>query len=261
MRVMSCNVRTSAARDGENAWPLRRRLCCDIIRSREPDVICCQEARQDQSADLIESFSEYDSFGLPDGPLSRHSMNLILYRQATFRLIGAGGFWLSETPHVPGSSSWGSACVRLANWVRLEAPDTGKGFTVINTHLDHVSQDARENQAALINEWAAAYPADYPLILTGDMNANPENSAIASLRASGWRDAYEAVHGIVEPTYTCHGFRGENLQLNEEPWARRIDWIFSRGNLDVSDSEIVRDSIDGRYPSDHFFLTAECRLV
>ena len=43
-----------------------------------------------------------------------------------------------------GSSDWQSACVRVANWVRLTDRDSGVQFRVVNTHLDHVSQAARQ---------------------------------------------------------------------------------------------------------------------
>lgn len=34
--------------------------------------------------------------------------------------------------------------MRLVNWVRLRDRETGADFRFINTHLDHVSQTARE---------------------------------------------------------------------------------------------------------------------
>ncbi len=256
MRVMSCNIRTSAAWDEENAWPHRKSLCCRVIRSREPDIICCQEAREDQWRDLLEEFTDYEPFSAPEEPGSQHPMNVILFRRDRFRRIGAGVFWLSETPHVPGLRSWDTGCVRLAPWVILEA-ETAEEFAVINTHLDHVSQLAREQGARLINQWAGAFPEAYPRILTGDMNAGPDNAVIAEFKAPGWRSASEEAPERDSPGYTCHGFRGFDESVMGESWGQEIDWIFLRGDCEARSYEVVCDSRAGRYPSDHFFLFAD----
>jgi len=260
MRIMTCNIRTSAAWDEENNWCRRRDLCCDVIRSRGPDVVGCQEVREDQAADLIAAFSEFGSYGLPDEPGGAHPMNLVLFRRETFRLLSAGGFWLSETPHVPGSTSWDSACIRLANWVQLLHKEAGAEVLVINTHLDHKSQAAREGQARVINEWAAAFPDEQVRILAGDLNANPDNAVIRCFKEAGWRSTYEAVHGAANPGCTCHGFLGNDPSKDHEPWARKIDWVFLKGRAKVVAAEIVRDSRDGRYPSDHYFLAVELEI-
>jgi endonuclease/exonuclease/phosphatase family metal-dependent hydrolase len=41
----------------------------------------------------------------------------------------------------------------------------------------------------------------------------------------------------------------------------KIDYVFVRPETDVLSAEIVRTSRDGRYPSDHFPVTARIRLV
>jgi len=249
MRIITCNIRTGAAWDKQNSWPLRRELCFEVIRSRTPDIICCQEAREDQAADMREQFREFDTYGMPDEPTGPHPMNLLLFRRDRFRLVGTSAFWLSETPHVPGSSSWNSACVRLLVWARLVEDGTGADFVVATTHLDHMSQAAREGGARKINEWAAAFPAHYPLILTGDLNSGPTNPVIALLKDAGWRDSWEEANGAEEPGYTCHGFRGLDPANDTEPWAQRIDWILLRGGARAQACEIVRDGRDGRYPA------------
>ena len=48
---------------------------------------------------------------------------------------------------------------------------TGKTFVAFNTHLDHVSKDARRNGMKLILERMARYAQGRPVFLTGDMNA------------------------------------------------------------------------------------------
>ena len=264
MKIMTCNIRCSTANDpGEDGWTHRKALCFEVIRSRKPDVICCQEVREDQYADLVEGFPEFDLFGVPDEPMNYDPVNTILYRRDAFDRPAASAFWLSETPHVPGSFSWESACIRLATWVRLVERSTQKEFVVVNTHLDHRSQPGRENQARIINEWASVFPPETPIILTGDMNCDRRNPAIVAFKDAAWRSAYEAVHGEDDPGTTVHWFLGpralektRTLDFLPDDLGK-IDWIFLRGDVHATDAEIVRDHDAGRYPSDHYFLAAD----
>ena len=108
-------------------------------------------------------------------------------------------------------------------------------------------------------EAAAAFdPIGIPQILTGDMNANIKNQAIATLLEGGWADTYAAIHGLGEPGYTFHGFRGKERQLKGR--GSKIDWIFIRGDVETLATEIIRDGRDGRYPSDHYFISATLEL-
>jgi endonuclease/exonuclease/phosphatase family metal-dependent hydrolase len=212
--------------------------------------------REDQFQYMRSAFPEFESYGLVDEPEGRSPVNALFYHRDSLRAVSAGGYWLSETPHVAGSSSWDSACVRLANWVRLEVIDLGKEVRVINTHLDHVSQQARERQARLVVQDAQAYPEPYPQVLTGDMNCDSTNEAIAALRRGGWRDTYKAVHGMDDPGHTFHRFLGPAFESR----VGKMDWVFVRGALKVIDAQVVRDSQDGRFPSDHYFVSAEIEL-
>jgi hypothetical protein len=40
----------------------------------------------------------------------------------------------------------------------------------------------------------------------------------------------------------------------------KIDWIFARGATRVVGAEIIRDSRDDRFPSDHYFVSADFQL-
>lgn len=252
LRILTCNIRVCEADDGENNWVRRKGLCAEVIRSRSPDIICFQEMRAEQFADLSSAFPEYGSYAMVDEPVGRHPVNCIFYRSDVFMRISAGGYWLSKRPHVAGSRSWRSACTRLANWLRLEDRASGSEFRVINTHLDHVSQIAREHQAQMIVEDARAYPDEYPQILTGDMNGDARNQAMASLKAGGWVDTYGAVHGTEDPGHTYHEFLGPRYRSK----LGKIDWIFVRGAIKVIEAAIVTDSRGERFPSDHYFVEA-----
>ncbi len=262
MRILSCNIRCYGGEDGENNWEHRKGISIDVIRDQAPHIICFQELWIQQWRDIAPAFPEFAFFGMVDTVLGRHPMNGILYRKDTFSRVSAGGYWLSETPHITGSSSWDSACIRLANWIRLEERASGKEFRIINTHLDHVSQKARENQARLVNDDTAAYPDEYPQILTGDMNCDIRNPAIQAFKRAGWLDTYAAVHGAADPGHTYHAFMGPAFKSR----IGKMDWIFARGSLDIRDATILRDARAGsqtgdkRFPSDHYFIAADVAL-
>lgn len=256
MKIMTCNIRYLGGNDGEDGWEFRKEFCAEVIRSREPQLVCCQEVWREQFDDLSAALPEFASFGVVDEPLGRNPVNAVFYRRDLFRCISQGGYWLSETPHVTGSSSWESSCVRLANWVRLEEIASGKEFRMVNTHLDHVSQPAREGQARVICEDAAAYPDDYVQFLTGDMNCDATNRAIGIFAETGWRDSYETVHGTVDPGFTYHGFRGPAFESK----IGKMDWVFVRGAVEVVGAEVIDDGRAGHFPSDHYFISAEVEL-
>jgi len=256
MRIATCNIRCYPAQDGPNHWELRKEYALNLIRSLHADIVCFQELWRPQCDFAQKALPEYASFGLADEQQTDRPMNALFWRRDAFDLVSSGGYWLSETPHISGSKSWDSACVRLANWLRLKERDSGREFRVVNTHLDHVGQVARENQARLICEDAVAYPEDYPQLLTGDMNCDATNAAIAAFVDAGWRDTYAAIHGPADPGHTYHAFEGTAYAGD----IGKMDWIFSRGELKVESAAIIDESRAGRFPSDHYFVVADIEI-
>jgi endonuclease/exonuclease/phosphatase family metal-dependent hydrolase len=257
MRILTCNVRYSAAKDGENNWNLRKETCMEVVRQQAADLICCQEMSAEQQQAFAAGLPGYAWFGMVDEPHTDTPVDSIFYQRDRFRAVSAGGYWLSETPHIPGSRSWDSSVVRLCNWLRLEDRPNGQEFRLANTHLDHVSQPARENQMRLILEDAAAYEVDFPQILTGDLNCNATNPVIAAVLRAGWVDTYQKMHGILDPGNTFHGFQGPATTSQDG----KIDWVFVRGALKTTSAAIITTNIQGRYPSDHYFVSADVAFL
>lgn len=260
LKVLTCNIRCCIANDGDNNWKYRRGLCADVIRRQDADIIGFQEMHWPQYEDLREALPGYDHKLMSESMTAKNSLNTIFYRRDRLELISCGGFWLSLTPHVPESRSWDSAHIRFANWIRVEDRQTGLHFRLINTHLDNLSQAAREGQARTLCEEASFYPDDFPQILTGDFNCDASNPAIAIIGSEGWKDSYEAIHGVREPGFTYHGFQGVNFvptpRSDHGKGVGRIDWIFYRGALKPTAAEVIRDCDGNRWPSDHFFISA-----
>jgi endonuclease/exonuclease/phosphatase family metal-dependent hydrolase len=256
IQILSCNIRYEGARDGENDWSHRKGLCAQILRERSPDVICFQEMWARQFEDLSAALPGYGTWALIDRSFGQNPTNGIFFHKDRFERVSKGGFWLSKTPRVDGSKSWASDNVRLANWIVLKDRSTGREFRVINTHLDHISQEARENQARVILAEDAIRDNAYPQILTGDMNSDGSNRAIAILKEGGWVDSHEAFHRAPYSGHTFHEFLGEAYAST----IGKMDWIFMRGAVEAKGAEIVRESLNGRFPSDHYFIAAEVEI-
>src|SRR5262245_19883475 len=64
LRVMTFNVRYATAPDGDNAWPLRKDLALEVIRTFDPDVLGVQEALRVQMDDFAAELPGYASLGV-----------------------------------------------------------------------------------------------------------------------------------------------------------------------------------------------------
>jgi len=264
LRILSCNIRVDVPADSKtgDGWAHRKAFCADVIVSRKPDIIGFQEAQVPHYEYLKSRFPEFATYGLFNPGKIAQPSNVIFYARSRFELVSSGGFWLSETPHIAGSKSWDSANVRFVNWVDLLDRAGGKQLRFWNTHLDHIGQRARENGASMIVEACKPLPPNLPQIITGDFNAGATNKAITIMKEGQWIDTYTAVHGPAEPGFTAHAFKGVNAPtLRKDNQAReKIDWVFCRGPVRPVAASIIRDSRDGHWPSDHFFVSADVSL-
>jgi len=259
-KILTCNVRGDLAADARtgDSWAERKELCSDVMRAQQADLICLQECQQNNLKHLKLRLPEFDTFALSNPGPTAHPVNTILFARARYELLSAGGFWLSEQPHVAGSKSWDAAYSRLVNWVHLRERSSGKELRVWNTHLDHLGQPARQKQAELIVQAAAVFPPTLPQLLTGDFNCPATSSPAKLLRTAGWTDTYSAAHGPEDPGFTYHGFLGPKYGGKTPVKERlgKIDYIWCRGPVKTLAAEVIRDSRNGRYPSDHYFLSA-----
>ncbi len=262
-KILSCNIRVPLQEDEKsgNGWNDRKELCGDVIARCNGDVICLQECYGKQLDYLKQRLPEFDSYGLARPEKEFIPSNAILYHRGRYELISAGGMWLSETPHIAGSISWDSARPRLANWVHLRDRKSGKELRVWNTHFDHIGQEARREQARVLLEAIKSLePTRIPQLIVGDLNSTATHPAIKAIRKAGFVDTYGAIHGPEDPGYTAHAFQGVKRATSGKKPGGKIDWIFTPSNVKTLEAEIIRDERDGRYPSDHYFVTAVIEL-
>lgn len=260
LKVMTMNLRVHTSYDGENAWPNRIESAADVFHTHQPLVAGTQEGLATMLSSLSEQLPDYAWIG--HGRLGDHEDEhcAIFYRKDAVQLQDSGQFWLSETPEQQASVSWDSACVRICTWADFTLKeDPSVTFTFFNTHLDHVSQQAREQGAKLICQRMAQKRAAgaHTLILTGDMNAEPTNAVIQFFRGAqqidgettDLVDAYSASNEPVKHTF--HGFHDEGVT---------IDYIFTTPNVTINNVKVDQENHLGRLPSDHFPVIASLEL-
>src|SRR5687768_8888542 len=258
LRVMTFNLRYDTPSDGANAWPHRRDWVAALIRFHAPDALGVQEALVHMLTDLDARLPGFARVGVgrADGRAGGE-FSAILYRSDRLELLDSGTFWLSPTPEVAGSKGWDAAIERIATWARFRDRRTRCRHVHLNTHFDHVGEQARQESARLIRHRIAALAGDLAIIVTGDLNADPQSApyriftrdTIAGASAP-LRDAFDASSGgHYGPTSTWTAFKAI------EP-GRRIDYVLVSTHIPVLMHGILSDSWDGRFPSDHLPVLA-----
>ena len=255
--VMTYNLRYASDKS-PNAWPTRRPLMRELIRSIAPDILGTQEGLHAQLLDLATDLPDYNWVGVgrDDGVVKGEFM-AVFYRKSRIEALSTNYFWLSDTPEVAGSTTWGNSNRRMVTWLKLRDRLAGGEFYFFDTHFDHQIQIAREKSAELVRQRIVALNTRLPVILGGDFNAGAGmNKAYDILTAEHFfTDAWEVAkqrHG--EGVGTFNDFKAAKLN------GPRIDWILTRGEITVDRAEIFTFSRDGQFPSDHFPVAAWMRL-
>jgi endonuclease/exonuclease/phosphatase family metal-dependent hydrolase len=249
MSILTLNLRRESEEDGVNNWPHRRGLVAQLIKDVAPHLFGTQEGRKPQVYSLLNNLEEY---GLADEHRSWDPQRFypsIFFRQDSIKILESGDRWLSDTPEVHASKSWGSAYPRLATWALCRPKGYRTEFFFVCTHMDHISSEARYGQAgALVELLTQKNPSSLPVILVGDFNDVPGSAPYRTLTRclkDVWLEgpSHDAGEG------TWHGFSGKAQK-------GRLDWILVSPEVVARDTQIVRTSFEGRYPSDHFPVKA-----
>ena len=254
--VMTFNIRYGTANDGDNAWPHRTEMVCAVIREAKPDFCGLQEALRYQIDAIHDGAPGYAEHGVgrEDGR-QKGEYSAILYRSDRWKLDRGGTQWLSDTPTVPGSATWGNTIPRIITWGRFIEKTTGRPVVVFNTHFDHQSQPSRLRSAMALASLIAEKADSEPVVVTGDMNAGEDNLAIVHLKQPGTNaktalvDTFRVLYPNAKTVGTFNAFQGRTD-------GAKIDYVLTNPWAKVISAEILRMNQDGRYPSDHFPVVA-----
>ncbi|MBW8349396.1 endonuclease/exonuclease/phosphatase family protein [Bacillus sp. IITD106] len=252
LRIMTYNVRNDCD-PPPNSWEERKGLIRDLIVRESPDIIGTQECKFNQVKDLDHLLEDYDWIGLGREGGSKSEFMTIFYKKSRFDVLEYNHFWLSDTPNVIASSTWGNDCTRMATWVHFLDKETNQSFYHLNTHLDHISEEARVKGAGLIVEQAEAFDSSIPLFITGDFNTVAKTDTHQVFLTKGsfidtWDSASKRIN---EELGSFNNF--DDATGGEG----RIDWILYRGDVKAGVLKIVNDQVDGRFPSDHFPIVVD----
>ena len=254
VRVMSFNIRNSHAND----WEARKGLVYEVIGDYAPDVLGLQEANSFQLEDLSNEFPQYGKVGEGSMGGSKGQHSAILFLEERFKLTDTGSFWLSENPTQP-SKSWRSAHHRICTWVELLGRKTDRTLYVYNTHMDDGSREARENGSRMIMEHIQGKVQAAPFVFMGDFNAREDSEALKIIKGNSEArqnpgikmvDSFRVLYPDRENVGTYNGFTGQS----DGP---KIDYIMIKPNMKVREASILQTNLKGRYPSDHFPVTAQ----
>ena len=242
--VLSQNMR--GADDGENKMISDRApRFKQLVEKYKPDIIGTQETTPTWNSFFKDNLKEYGMIGCSrEGENAKSGeWNTILYRLDRFELIDSDNFWLSSTPdkvsRVPGSK-----CNRLCTWALLKDKNTGNVFIMANTHLDHRTDEVREQQIEILLDNLSDMINKYPLILTGDFNAVPDSlvyTAATEKLADARTDAIEN-RSTIEYTFDSYG---------QKYPGKIIDYCFYTKKATATWYKVANDQFGG-YVSDHY---------
>lgn len=249
LKVMSFNIRYANEDDGANAWSKRRDVTVAMLERAAPDLFGTQELLKLQGDFLVERLKNYAWFGVDRRGGHDDEHMGVFYRTDRLKLIESGNFWLSDTPEVPGSLTWGHPLPRMVTWGLFETRAGGRRFYAFNTHFPYRAEDeaARAKGAALIARRIEAMAGDLPVVLTGDFNTIPGSEAYRTLSVR-LQDAWVRTPKREGPEGTFHNFTGKA--------DKRIDWIFTRGFV-ARRVMTITDHQGAVQTSDHFPVMAE----
>ncbi|MEJ5259449.1 MAG: endonuclease/exonuclease/phosphatase family protein [Anaerohalosphaeraceae bacterium] len=247
------NIRVGRYTSGSRHWSQRRAMVISLLAAEQYDVVGLQEALPYQLDEILQALPQYDAYavGRGDEP-DKGETCAILYKKKRFYRIDSGTIWFSNSPWEPGSKFAGTLFPRICSWVRLADLETARCFYVYNVHLDNLSQRARTRSIEILNDLIASRKHRDPFLVMGDFNMEINNPAMQILQNDGknrmldtWGALYP--HRLDEGTY--HKFHGSIL-------GSKIDHILVDARVRVLAAAINRRDFSGRYPSDHYPVSA-----
>jgi endonuclease/exonuclease/phosphatase family metal-dependent hydrolase len=256
LEVMSFNLRFASTTE-PNSWAVRRPVMRELLHRERPHVLGTQEGLYQQVRDIAADLgADHAWIGTGRAGGSRDEFVAVFYDTLRLTPMEYDHFWLSDTPEVIGSNTWGGACIRMVTWVRFrDVRQGGREFYLLNTHLDNASQYARSRAASLITDRIAGLDRSLPVVVTGDFNtAAHRNPVYDTLLGAGLVDTWDTAEEHSALYGTFHGYRP--LKPNGD----RIDWILATPGVSAHRASVNTFSHNGQFASDHLPVQASLTL-
>ena len=251
IKMMSYNLRCISPTDwGKKAWFYRANLVIDDIENEKPGIIGFQESTKWHYKYLVDTLKGYDSVIEYRDEAFNSEGCPIFYNTSLYELVDKGSFWLSETPEVM-SKSWGAQYNRVCSYVILTDKASGEDFVVFNTHLSHVSDEARINGIKVVLDKIAEF-GSLPAVIMGDFNAL-EGSVTYNSVTENFLDAKK----VAEKTSDSHTYQNWG---NPEKFQRIDYFMVSKTGFKINSYDVLSGVHDGVYSSDHCPIVLEVEI-
>lgn len=254
VRILSFNIRYAG--EGDTSVRTRAPLLMGALQAYRPDSFGIQEGTPKWMRLLDDGMEEYAYVGVGrDDGKKKGEYCALFYLKDKYEVTQSDTFWLSETPDQP-SQDWDSACKRICTWAVLKNKETGASYAHLNTHLDHVSEEARQKGAALVLEKAQALAAEMPVVVTGDFNQDEDSEVYRMMTSDGLGDTKYMADATMSGG-TFHNYDDSSI-ADQSP----IDYIFvSQSNVAPVQYRIIDEKVNGLYLSDHYGLMADLNFT
>ncbi|PRZ13185.1 endonuclease/exonuclease/phosphatase family protein [Nesterenkonia sandarakina] len=258
LHVMSWNIRrrTFALHPRRaDRWKRRAPGLRTLLQTERPTLLGVQEALPDQARFVAEALGgAHDSVGHGRGPHGGGEASPIYYDAERLELLDWEQRALSDTPHHPGSRTWGNLIPRSLVTARFRDRATATDFLALNTHLDHLSHRSRLRSVQNIKELVTT--SALPVVLMGDMNADLESAPVQELlRGQALADTWAvAAQRESQQWGTFPNYRAPRLDRG------RIDWVMVSPTVEVLRAAINPTRHAGGWASDHLPVQAVLHL-
>lgn len=255
LHVMSFNIRLDAD-EPPHSWEERRVLIKELLARERPTVLGTQESLLHQGQQLRADQDGYDWVHLSRRGGGEDEAMAVYFDTERLSLSNYGHQWLSDTPLLMGSTTWGNEIPRMLTWLRFTDSASDKEFVLLNTHFDHKAPEAREKSAEQVREVVAGF--DVPVLVTGDFNTAQGTAPYETLLADGvLEDTWESAAEQLTPAYaTFNGWKPEPVDGGD-----RIDWILATPGSAVAKTGINTWAPEGLTPSDHWAVQSLVTLA
>ena len=246
-KVISFNIRCCDDADGNSIAERAPRLA-RVTQKFDADVIGLQEYRPAWEQYINDIYGDrYDMFSKYRNNTEDIEAAPILWKRDKYECLKTGYFWLSDTPEKE-SRGWDviCSCYRICTYVILKEKQSGKCFTFMNTHFGF-GDDCQVKSARLIFEYSKKI-SDLPTFVTADFNMTPDSVGYAEM-IKNFVDVNAAT--VNDMSTTFHDYHPETAET------LHIDYCFTDKSITPLGQKIITDSVDGKYPSDHFGLYIE----
>lgn len=247
LKIVSFNIRYTDDPNGHSIAERAPRIK-DTVLSKDPDLIGFQECRPKWWPYIRDAFlDKYDIFNIYRA-FDEMESSPILWKKDKFELVDKGHFWFSDTPDV-SSKGWDkTGCYRMCIWVNLKEKATGEIVTYFNTHFgfgDKCQVDSAELIKKVNDEVST-----YPTFVTADFNMCRESLGFKTMEKY-YKDVNKATLNYT--SYTYHGYDEVRAkEMLEKRGYGPIDHCFINDKFEPKKYEVLTNTYDGKYASDHF---------